>query len=236
MTAITTREGWGARPPKSTVALTMPTKALYLHHAAGGVLPGDNRLSNEDLRRIRSIQNYHMDVRGWADIAYHYLVDPDGNILEGRGAGVKGGATLGQNSVSHAICVMGNYEIQHPEPPLLEALTRLVVYGHASGWWPLGFTGGHRDAPGASTSCPGRYLYAQLPALNKKIREVNMSRFLDVPDDHPHHDAIEWLAQNGITQGCNPPDNTMFCPDRPVTREEFATLLKRYHDGVGADH
>jgi hypothetical protein len=25
---------------------------------------------------------------------------------------------------------------------------------------------------------------------------------------------IEWLAAEGITRGCNPPSNTMFCPNR----------------------
>jgi hypothetical protein len=50
--------------------------------------------------------------------------------------------------------------------------------------------------------------------------------------------AIEWLADEGITQGCNPPANTMFCPDDRVTRGQMAAFLVRafnYTDNGGGD-
>lgn len=55
-----------------------------------------------------------------------------------------------------------------------------------------------------------------------------MSHFEDVPDDHTHVAGIEWLAEAGITKGANPPENTLFAPDRAVTRAEFATMLHRF--------
>jgi hypothetical protein len=39
--------------------------------------------------------------------------------------------------------------------------------------------------------------------------------------------AIDWLAEQGITEGCNPPTNTLFCPDDNVTRGEMAIFLAR---------
>ncbi len=39
--------------------------------------------------------------------------------------------------------------------------------------------------------------------------------------------AIDQLAARGITQGCNPPANTRFCPNDPVTRGEMAIFLAR---------
>ncbi len=42
-----------------------------------------------------------------------------------------------------------------------------------------------------------------------------------------HAANIEALAAAGITKGCNPPDNTLFCPTDPVTREQMATFLVR---------
>src|SRR5690606_33983934 len=36
--------------------------------------------------------------------------------------------------------------------------------------------------------------------------------FDDVPADHVFAEDIAWLAESGITRGCNPPDNTHFCP------------------------
>jgi hypothetical protein len=38
---------------------------------------------------------------------------------------------------------------------------------------------------------------------------------------------INALAEAGITKGCNPPDNTLFCPNDEVTRGQMAAFLKR---------
>ncbi len=38
---------------------------------------------------------------------------------------------------------------------------------------------------------------------------------------------IDRLATAGVTRGCNPPDNTAFCPDAEVTRGQMATFLRR---------
>lgn len=50
--------------------------------------------------------------------------------------------------------------------------------------------------------------------------------FADVADS-VHGDAIDALAAAGITKGCNPPDNTHFCPRDPVTRGQMASFLVR---------
>ena len=42
--------------------------------------------------------------------------------------------------------------------------------------------------------------------------------------------AIDRLATAEVTKGCNPPDNTMFCPDDLVTREQMDALLRRVLD------
>jgi uncharacterized protein YkwD len=46
-------------------------------------------------------------------------------------------------------------------------------------------------------------------------------------NDSVFESAIEKLAAAGITQGCNPPANTRFCPDQYVTREMMAAFLVR---------
>lgn len=53
------------------------------------------------------------------------------------------------------------------------------------------------------------------------------NRFNDVPNGHTFHDDITWLANNGVTKGCNPPNNTRFCPDRDVTRGQMAAFMRR---------
>jgi hypothetical protein len=44
-------------------------------------------------------------------------------------------------------------------------------------------------------------------------------------------DATSALAAAGITRGCNPPDNDMFCPRQPVTRAQLAAFLVAALDG-----
>jgi hypothetical protein len=52
-------------------------------------------------------------------------------------------------------------------------------------------------------------------------------QFTDVPDSHTFHNAIDWMKDNNITVGCNPPANTRYCPDDNVTRGQMAAFMKR---------
>lgn len=38
---------------------------------------------------------------------------------------------------------------------------------------------------------------------------------------------IDRLGTAGVTKGCNPPTNTMYCPDSFVTRGQMAAFLRR---------
>lgn len=65
-----------------------------------------------------------------------------------------------------------------------------------------------------------------------------VSPFSDVPDSDQFVEAVAWLADQGITRGCNPPTNDRFCPDEAVTRGQMAAFLGRalfLRDGVGSD-
>lgn len=54
--------------------------------------------------------------------------------------------------------------------------------------------------------------------------------FVDVPSGHTFEGDIEWLADQAITFGCNPPTNDRFCPDASVTRGQMAAFLVRALD------
>lgn len=56
---------------------------------------------------------------------------------------------------------------------------------------------------------------------------IAADRFTDVPDSNIFHDDIGWLADAGVTLGCNPPANDKFCPGDNVTREQMAAFLRR---------
>jgi hypothetical protein len=52
-------------------------------------------------------------------------------------------------------------------------------------------------------------------------------QFSDVATSNVFHNAIAWMADNGITVGCNPPANNKYCPDDNVTRGQMAAFMKR---------
>ena len=64
---------------------------------------------------------------------------------------------------------------------------------------------------------------------------VASDAFTDVPDSNVHHDDITWLADNGVTLGCNPPANDEFCPDDPVLRQQMASFMRRLAENQVVD-
>ncbi len=67
--------------------------------------------------------------------------------------------------------------------------------------------------------------------------ELPPSGFRDVPPGHLFESDITWLADSGVTKGCNPPVNDLYCPDDVVTREQMATFLVRALDlPAAAEH
>ncbi len=52
------------------------------------------------------------------------------------------------------------------------------------------------------------------------------NEFID-DDNSVFQTQIAILAEAGITKGCNPPDNDLFCPYQRVTREQMSAFLER---------
>jgi len=78
--------------------------------------------------------------------------------------------------------------------------------------------------------CPsGNVTRGQMAAFLKRaldLAPVSTNYFTD--DDGLVFEAdINAVAAAGITKGCNPPDNDLFCPDASVTREQMAAFLTR---------
>ncbi|MET7661398.1 peptidoglycan recognition protein [Streptomyces sp. NPDC005356] len=181
---IVTRKGWGAdetlREPN--FVYTSKVKAAFVHHSA----TGNNYSCSQAPSVIRGIYRYHVKSMGWRDIGYNFLVDKCGNIYEGRAGGVakpvKGAHTLGFNTNSMGVVVLGTFATSKPPAAAVKGLARLTawklgLYGvNPSGKTYLTSAGGnlyrkgksvrlnvisgHRD--GFATECPGRLLYNKL--------------------------------------------------------------------------
>lgn len=173
-------------------------KKIIIHHTAT-----TSDLDNPKAA-IRAIYYYHTVTRGWGDIGYNYIIDPEGNIYEGRYGGEKvvAGHTSGYNTGSIGIAVLGNYQESDVPYEVLEALATLVGdkadrynitvddSSRFRGKWSDNVMG-HRDA--ASTACPGQKLYDLLPTL-RKIIQSNLST--SGQDDDPVQEDFAFANVN----------------------------------------
>ncbi len=155
-------------------------KKIIIHHSAEGGekdLNGDNKFDKEDAEiMVQAIYYYHARTRGWGDIGYNFLIDPLGNIYEGRSGGdfVVGGHTYCANTDTIGVAFIGNFQNEMPSENALESGARLL--GELSNFYGLDleqfsdFHGantrnlvGHRDY--GATVCPGNSLYSYLSTL-----------------------------------------------------------------------
>ncbi len=184
---VVTRAGWGANEKlvKNAPEYTTDVSVLFVHHTAGT----NNYSCSDSAAIIRSIQAYHVKSKHWNDIGYNFLVDKCGTLFEGRRGGITkpvlGAHTLGFNSRSSAIAVLGNYGSQAVSRQVKTVIAqvasyKLGIYGHAPGGraalvssgsdrYAKGSTAilnrvsGHRDT--GKTECPGNTLYSQLGSI-----------------------------------------------------------------------
>ncbi|MFJ4615454.1 peptidoglycan recognition protein family protein [Streptomyces griseus] len=181
---IVTRKGWGAdeKLRERNFAYTKSVKAAFVHHSA----TGNNYTCKQAPSVLRSIYRYHVKSSGWRDFGYNFAVDKCGNIYEGRAGGVSkavlGAHTLGFNTSTMGVAVLGTYSSTNPPAAAVTAVSKLTA-------WKLGLFGanpkgkvtlvsggsgkyakgkkvkmnvisGHRNA--FATECPGARLYKKL--------------------------------------------------------------------------
>ena len=61
------------------------------------------------LSKIAEIRRWHVEGNGWSDIGYHYVIDRNGNIREGRPEQGLGAHVNGRNANSIGICLIGGF-------------------------------------------------------------------------------------------------------------------------------
>jgi N-acetylmuramoyl-L-alanine amidase len=81
--------------------------------------------------KTETIKGWHT-AKGWSDIGYHYVIELDGSIVEGRPIELIGAHCLGQNKFSIGICYVGgmNKSMSKPKDTRTEeqkvSLTELI--------------------------------------------------------------------------------------------------------------
>jgi hypothetical protein len=137
--AMVRRAEWGAdETRRGAVEFDETVEKLVVHHTAIDDGSGDW------IRQVREI--YESEIaNGYRDIAYHFLVDPNGVVYEGRwardypagvlpdgqdtrGWSVRGGHARGHNPRTIGIALLGDYTRAVPTDAALASMLGLLVW------------------------------------------------------------------------------------------------------------
>lgn len=156
---IVSRIEWGAEPPDPSLDKEAGPEifnTVVVHHSA--MLPTEGP---------RDIQYVHMHRRSFLDIGYHFVIDREGRIYEGRSLTRHGAHVSGHNAGTLGIVLTGNYEILEPMPIQRMRLKGLIQTLQRQ--YPITHLAGHGDFAPGKTLCPGKNLEPLLPALASEL-------------------------------------------------------------------
>jgi len=191
---IIARRAWGGGQAQPVHAPEYGTVKLgFVHHTVN-----PNGYSADAVpSMLLAIFDYHVQVRGFWDIAYNFMIDSYGRIWEARAGGidmpVMGAHAGAYNTQSTGVAVLGDFMNVVPSQAAIAALEPLLAWklslhgvparGHAtvvvdpaSAYYTpfapgahvsLPRVAGHRD--GDSTDCPGTAFYARLPSIRPRV-------------------------------------------------------------------
>jgi hypothetical protein len=154
---LVTRAAWRARQARSIQRLEpAAVRFLVVHYSA---MHADEQAAHRNCAaRVHGIQAFHMDTRGWNDVAYNWLVCKHGYVFRGRGWEVRSAATGPANGFSVAVCFLGDDVAGRDDVTELgrDAIRSVLAFVTRNA---PAFEGvrGHRDF--MQTTCPGDELY-----------------------------------------------------------------------------
>uniref|UniRef100_A0A8C8SPZ3 Peptidoglycan-recognition protein n=1 Tax=Pelusios castaneus TaxID=367368 RepID=A0A8C8SPZ3_9SAUR len=128
---IVTPGKWGGRPANCSSPLkSVQTEYVIILHTAGSSCT----THSECREQIMNIQHYHMNDKGWCNIAYNFLIGEDGQVYEGRGWNTEGAHTFGYNDISLGIAFIGDFTGRSPNAAAWTALKHLLSSAFTDGY------------------------------------------------------------------------------------------------------
>jgi hypothetical protein len=98
-------------------------KYIIIHHSGG---TDSNPLTDTSNQTFEIIKQWHI-LLGWGDIGYHWVIEKNGKIIQGRKESEEGAHCIGYNTKSIGICVVGNFDLTFPTRQQEESLKRLLI-------------------------------------------------------------------------------------------------------------
>ncbi|MGH7638738.1 MAG: peptidoglycan recognition protein family protein [Gemmatimonadaceae bacterium] len=140
----------------AALRLRIPHRITHvtLHHT-GSAEP--LRPDEDPAAKLRGLQSWGANARNWWDVPYHFLIDLQGRVYEGRDWRYMGETNTTYDPSGHfLISVIGNYGRQESTPAQIQAIADLMAWAIDRFDLPLDRIGGHYNY--AETSCPGQHL------------------------------------------------------------------------------
>ena len=167
--AILTRSKWRAASPRRMTPLGK-ARRITVHHSA---VTGRQSSQSKSAREILSMQQGHMGgEKKWADIGYHYIVDPSGRVWTGRAIKWQG-AHAGNPSLNRGnigVCLIGKFTKgkggQHPPKLQLKSLESLLTWLCHHHGISVSSIRTHRELH--PTECPGEHLQAAIVKFRRQ--------------------------------------------------------------------
>jgi hypothetical protein len=145
---------WGGTPADPAQAHRQTITHITLHHQGEPYKPG-----TDPQQYLRNLQTWSRNTKHWLDIPYHYIIDLDGKIFEGRKIEYAGDTNTEYDPTGHALIeVVGNFEEVEPNQQQLDAVVRLMAMLAKKYGVTLDHIASHRDFS-KQTVCPGANLY-----------------------------------------------------------------------------
>lgn len=165
---ILSRKDWGAKPPAFAMR-PQTQQGIVIHHSG---MPQYKKLTFTRYLQImqkdaQTPQTLDTGLKrpAWADLAYHFIVNWDGQIAEARSIDFAGDTNTHYDPTHRILIdVEGDFEKIIPSKAQVQALTQLIAYLTNHYKISAQQITGHRDETPA-TDCPGRNLYAKLPQI-----------------------------------------------------------------------
>jgi hypothetical protein len=149
---------WGGTPADPAQARKQPQITHITLHHQGEPFPQ----GKDPVQYLRNLQTWSRTTKHWLDIPYHYIIDLDGRMYEGRNIEYAGDTNTEYDPKGHALIeVVGNFEEVEPNRKQLDAVVDLMAMLAAKYQVPVERIAGHKDHS-AQTVCPGANLYRYL--------------------------------------------------------------------------
>lgn len=100
---------------------------------------------------VEDIHRWHQN-KGWAGIGYHFFIDKDGEIYEGRPLDTVGAHAYGHNKMSIGICFEGDFNKEEMNDEQVDASIMLLAILSLA--YPESAIDAHKDL--TNKDCPGK--------------------------------------------------------------------------------